>query len=89
MYFGRPWEAPGSPKTLSKTIQKIIRIKDGKIGTRVHGTDARFFGWGRGVPSKIPAARDRETSPRATGTGKQAPGLQGQGNRPQGYRKPV
>ena len=82
MYFGRPWEAPGSPKTLPKTMQKIIRKNDGKIGTQVHATHARFFGWGRGVPSKIPAGS-------RPGTGKQAPGLQGQGNRPQGYRKPV
>ena len=82
MYFGRPWEAPGSPKTLPKTMQKIIRKNDGKVGTRVHAGHAGFFGWGRGVPYKIPAGS-------RPGTGKSAPGPQGQGNRPQGYRKPV
>ena len=82
MYFGRPWEAPGSPKTLPKTMQKIIRKNDGKIGMQVHAGHARFFGWGRGVPYKIPAGS-------RPGTGKLAPGRQGQGNRPQGYRKPV
>ena len=82
MYFGRHWEVPGASKTLPKTMQKIIRKNDGKIGMQVHAPHAGFFGWGRGVPSKIPAGS-------RPGTGKQAPGLQGQGNRLQGYRKPV
>ena len=69
MYFGRPWEAPGSPKMLPKTMQKIIRKNDGKIGMQVHAGHVGFFTWGRGGPSKIPAG----SRPR---TGKQAPGLQ-------------
>ena len=82
MYCGRPWEAPGSPKTLPKTMQKFIRTNYGKIGMQVLASHAGFFGWERGAPYKIPAGS-------RPGTGKQAPGLQGQGNRLQGYRKPV
>ena len=85
MNFNVFWEALGGPRVAqnaSKNDAKNHQNKNGKIGTRVHGTDARFFGWGRGVPSKIPAGS-------RPGTGKQAPGLQGQGNRLQGYRKPV
>ena len=85
MNFNVFWEALGGPRVTqnaSKTMQTIIRKNDGKIGTQVHAGHAGFFGWGRGVPSKIPAGS-------RPGTGKQAPGLQGQGNRPQGYRKPV
>ena len=78
MYFGRPWEA-GSPKTLPKTMQKIIRNNDGRIGTQVHASHARFSAGGGGFPlrslreagqeqgNRPQGYRDRETGPRATG----------------------
>ena len=85
MNFNVFWEALGGPRVIqnaSKNDAKHHQKKNGKTGMQVLARHARFFGWGRGVPSKIPAGS-------RPGTGKQAPGLQGQGNRPQGYRKPV
>ena len=79
MYFGRPWEAPGSPKTLPKTMQKIIRKKDGKIGMRAMQATRDFSAGGGGFPlrslreagqeqgNRPQGYRDRETGPRATG----------------------
>ena len=79
MYFGRPWEAPGSPKTLPKTMQKIIRKNSGKIGTRDTQAMRDFSAGGGGFPirslreagqeqgNRPQAYRDRETGPRATG----------------------
>ena len=70
MYFGRPWEPPGSPKMLPKTMQKTIRKNDEKIGTQGNAGHARFSAGGGGFPLRIPCgkqARDRGTGPRATG----------------------
>ena len=79
MQFGRPWEAPGSPKTLPKTMQKIIRKNDGKIGMRVMRAMRESSAGGGGFPlrslreagqeqgNRPQGYRDRETGSRATG----------------------
>ena len=85
MNFNVFWEALGGPRVTqnaSKNDATNHQKKRWKNRDARHGTDAGFFGWGREVPSKVPAGS-------RPGTGKQAPGLQRQGNRPQGYRKPV
>ena len=85
MNFNVFWEALEGPRVTqnaSKNDAKNQLKKRWKNRDAGHASHAGFFGWGRGVPSKIPAGS-------RPGTGKQAPGLQGQGNRPQGYRKPV
>ena len=79
MYFGRPWEAPWSSKTLPKTMQTIIRKKGGKTGMLDVQATRDFSAGGGGFPlrslreagqgqgNRPQGYRDRDTGPRATG----------------------
>jgi len=58
MNFNVFWEALGGPRVTqnaSKNDAKNHQKKQWKNRDARHARHARFFGWGRGVPYKIPA----------------------------------
>ena len=72
MNFNVFWEALGGPRVTqnaSKNDAKNHQKKGWKNRDAGARKTCRIFGWGRGVPSKIPAGS-------RPGTGEQAPGLQ-------------